>query len=204
MDETKRTGRMTHVCRGARTRRILARLREGWAYDEVGREEGVSERRIRQIVAEHLKRREAAKGGTHANMQMDRLGFAMRVAGEAMAKGDVRAITPFIKAIDRLDRYQALAEEAAPRPTSEADKLVMQELVRRIRSADPPAPEYAKPASELLAPAEAAPPAAPEAAMSPAVHEAPAAAPAQGPIAAPPAGPPPAPGGLHFFPFVRP
>jgi hypothetical protein len=136
-------------------------------------------------------------------MQIDRLGFAMRVAGEAMAKGDVRAITPFIKAIDRLDRYQALAEEAAPRPTSEADKLVMQELVRRIRSADPPAPEYAKPASELLAPAEAAPPLAPEAAMSPAVHEAPAAAPAQEPIAAPPAGPPAAPGGLHFFPFVR-
>jgi DNA-directed RNA polymerase sigma subunit (sigma70/sigma32) len=59
MDETRRGKRITRFCRGARTRRILARLREGWAYDEVGREEGVSERRIRQIVAEHLKRRDA-------------------------------------------------------------------------------------------------------------------------------------------------
>jgi hypothetical protein len=39
-----------------RTERILDRLREGWAYDEVAREEGLTERRARQIVAARFAR----------------------------------------------------------------------------------------------------------------------------------------------------
>jgi predicted transcriptional regulator len=35
---------------------IPDRLREGWAYDEVAREEGLTERRIRQIVAARFAR----------------------------------------------------------------------------------------------------------------------------------------------------
>ncbi len=72
-------------------------------------------------------------------MQIDRLGWAMRVAAEAMAEGDVRAIGPFIKAIDRLDRYQELARRTATRPnTSEADLAVIRSLVARIQGAGAP------------------------------------------------------------------
>jgi hypothetical protein len=138
MDEQRRPKRHTQFGRATRMKRILDRLREGWAYDEVGREEGLTERRVRQIVAGHLKDREAVEGITHAHMQIDRLGWAMQVAAKAMAEGDVRAIGPFIKATDRLDRYQELARESATREhTSEGDRLVMQELVRRIRGASP-------------------------------------------------------------------
>ena len=97
MDERPRTTKFT---RHARTRRMLDRLGEGRAYAEVAREEGLTERRVRQIVAKHLKRREAADEGTHANVQIDRLGFAIKVAGEALAQGDLRAVAPFIKAIE--------------------------------------------------------------------------------------------------------
>jgi uncharacterized protein YdbL (DUF1318 family) len=134
MDEEKPRKRHTKFSRAARTKRILEQLREGWAYDDIAREEGLTARRVRQIVAEFIKTREALGDATHAHMQIDRLGRAMRVASDALARGDIKAIGPFIRVVDRLDRYQALAQETAPRPTAAADQLVMQQLVARIRS----------------------------------------------------------------------
>lgn len=139
MDEQRQPKRHTQFSRATRGKRILDRLREGWAYDEVAREEGLTERRVRQIVAKYLKDRDAVEGVTHAHMQIDRLGWAMRVAAEAMAEGDVRAIGPFIKAIDRLDRYQELARRTATQAdTSEADLAVIRSVVARIRGAGAP------------------------------------------------------------------
>ena len=40
--------------RELRRARIFARLREGWPYAEIAREEGLTDRRIRQIVSETL------------------------------------------------------------------------------------------------------------------------------------------------------
>jgi uncharacterized membrane protein len=134
MDEERPRKRHTQFSRAARTKRILEQLREGWAYDDIAREEGLTARRVRQIVAEFMKTRGALGDATHAHMQIDRLSRAMRVASDALARGDIRAIGPFIRVTDRLDRYQALAQETAPRPTAAEDKLVFQQLVARIRS----------------------------------------------------------------------
>lgn len=46
MDERRQPKRRTQFGRAARAKRILERLREGWAYDEVAREEGLTERRV--------------------------------------------------------------------------------------------------------------------------------------------------------------
>ncbi len=137
MDEkAPRKRQTTTFSRSARNKRILAQLRGGFGYDEIAREEKLSERRIRQIVKQALEGREALESATHAHMQIDRLGQAMRVAGDALARGDVRAVGPFIKAIEKLDRYQSLARQAPPkrRNTSDDDELVMQNLVAQIRS----------------------------------------------------------------------
>jgi len=139
MDEQRQPKKHTPFSRAARAKRILERLREGWAYDEVAREEAISERRVRQIVAEYLKDRDAVEDVTHAHMQIDRLGWALRVAAEKMAEGDIRAIAPFIKAIDRLDRYQALARQAQKQPTSEEDLAIVRALVARFQSFSPSA-----------------------------------------------------------------
>jgi hypothetical protein len=40
---------------------------------------------------------------------LDRLAPALQVAAEAVAAGDVTAIAAYLKVIDRLDRYQAVA-----------------------------------------------------------------------------------------------
>ena len=137
MDEERPRRRQTRLSRAARTKRILERLREGWTYDEVAGEVGLKERRVRQIVTEFLKEREAVSGAAHAHMQLDRLGRAMRVAGDALARGDIRAIAPFIRVIDRLDRYQTLVAHTAARPEAvvdgAADQLIVDSIFARVR-----------------------------------------------------------------------
>jgi hypothetical protein len=92
-----------------RRRRIFASLREGFTYDEIAAEEGVSSPRIRQIVSQELQQRGVDSGAEHAKLQLDRLAPAIQLAAEAMAAGDISAITPYLKALDRLDRYQTVA-----------------------------------------------------------------------------------------------
>jgi predicted transcriptional regulator len=92
-----------------RRRRVFARLREGLTYDEIANEEGVSSARVRQIVSEELQKRAVDSGADHAKLQLDRLAPAVQLAAEAIAAGDISAITPYLKALDRLDRYQTVA-----------------------------------------------------------------------------------------------
>jgi hypothetical protein len=92
-----------------RRKRIFARLREGAGYEEIAGEEGVSPERIRQIVSEVLRKRSVDSGADHAKLQLDRLLPPMQLAAEAIAAGDVTAISPYLKILDRLDRYQSVA-----------------------------------------------------------------------------------------------
>jgi hypothetical protein len=89
--------------------RILARRREGWAYDEIARQEGLTAERIRQIVREVFRKRPIENGADHAKLQLARLTPALQAAEAAILEGDVKAITPFLKALDRADRWQAVA-----------------------------------------------------------------------------------------------
>ena len=92
-----------------RRRRVFARLREGFTYEEIANEEGVTITRIRQIVSAELQQRAVDSGADHAKLQLERLSSVMQLAAEAVAAGDVTAITPYLKVLDRLDRYQSVA-----------------------------------------------------------------------------------------------
>jgi hypothetical protein len=202
MDEERPRKRHTKFSRAARAKRILEQLREGWAYDDIAREEGLTARRLRQIVAEFVKTRGALGDATHAQVQIERLSRAMRVASDALAQGEIRAIGPFIRVVDRLDRYQALAHETTAYPTPEADRLVFQQLVARIRRSveDEFAEERRREAEAAAASAGSA---APEPIGNCAAAEAPAAAAAEAsapPPFAPLAGQAPS----DFFRGIRP
>ena len=107
MEQTRTPGRRLNILtRAERRRRIFARLREGWAYDEIAREERVSAERIRQIVSEVLAKRVIDRGADHAHVQLERLMPALRVVGEAIGRGELKAVGPLIKVIDRLDKHQ--------------------------------------------------------------------------------------------------
>ena len=113
-DETaippRKTRRLDARGRVLRRGRIFARLREGYAYDEIAREEQLTPERVRQIVREALARRFVDDETDHAKLQLARLAQAMQIASMPVADGDLKAIPAFIKVIDRLDRYQRAAK----------------------------------------------------------------------------------------------
>ena len=112
-----------------RRRRIFAGLREGFTYDEIAADEGVSPSRIRQIVSKELQQRGVDSGAEHAKLQLDRLAPAIQLAAESIAGGDISAITPYLKALDRLDRYQVVAS-ANQAYDDEARKKLMDKINR--------------------------------------------------------------------------
>jgi hypothetical protein len=107
MEQTPEPRRRLNVLTKAeRRKRIFAKLRDGWAYDEIAREEQVSAERIRQIVSEVLSKRVIDRGADHAHLQLERLMPALRLVGESIARGELKAVGPLIKVIDRLDKHQ--------------------------------------------------------------------------------------------------
>ncbi len=112
-----------------RRRRIFGQLREGFTYEEIASEEGVSASRIRQIVSQELQQRAVDSGAEHAKLQLDRLAPAVQLAAEGIAAGDLSTITPYLKALDRLDRYQVVAS-ANQVYDDEARKKLMDKINR--------------------------------------------------------------------------
>jgi hypothetical protein len=112
-----------------RRRRIFAQLREGFTYQEIAAEEGVTITRIRQIVSAELQQRSVDSGAEHAKLQLERLASVLQLAAEAVAAGDVTAITPYLKVLDRLDRYQTVAS-ANQVYDDEARKKLMDKINR--------------------------------------------------------------------------
>jgi hypothetical protein len=90
--------------------RIFARPREGYAYDEIAREEELTPGRVRQIVREALARRIVEDETDHAKLQLMRLAQAMQNASAVVADGGVNATPALLKVIDRVDRYQRAAK----------------------------------------------------------------------------------------------
>ncbi len=66
--------------------------------------------RARQIVRQALEKRTIDEGAERAKPQLACLEPATRLAGEAVAEGDVTAIAPLMKAPHRLDRDQSAAK----------------------------------------------------------------------------------------------
>jgi hypothetical protein len=120
----------TAADRVARRVRILARLEEGWSYDKIGDMEGLTRERVRQIVVESLRQREVDPSYEHALMQSARLDPALRLAAEKVAEGDLRAVVPMLRVLDRLDKYQAaaIAHRAARETQERTDRSLHQKL----------------------------------------------------------------------------
>jgi hypothetical protein len=68
-------------------------------------------------------------GAEHAKLQLDRLAPAIQLAAEGIAAGDISAIAPYLKALDRLYRYQTVAS-ANQVYDDEARKKLMDKINR--------------------------------------------------------------------------
>jgi hypothetical protein len=142
MEQTPRPGRRLNVLgKAARRKRIFARLREGWAYDEIAGEERVSAERVRQI-AEVLGKRVMDCGADHAHLQLERLMPALRIVGEAIGRGELKAVAPLIKVIDRLDKHQETVVAKYDYGPEERKRLLdkINRLVDNLQPLEPAAP----------------------------------------------------------------
>ncbi len=102
------------------------------------REERVSAERIRQIVAEVLGKRVIDRGVDHAHLQLERLMPALRLVGEAIGRGELNAVAPLIKVIDRLDKHQDTVVAKHSYGPEERQRLLdkINRLVDNLKPAD--------------------------------------------------------------------
>jgi hypothetical protein len=134
--------RLNVLTKAERRKRIFGRLREGWAYDEIAREERLSAERIRQIVSEVLSKRVIDRGVDHAHLQLERLMPALRIVGEAIGRGELKAVGPLIKVIDRLDKHQVTVVAKYEYGPEERKRLMdkVNRLVDNLQPREPAAP----------------------------------------------------------------
>ena len=123
----------------ARRLRVVRRVQEGATYDQIAEAEGLTRRRVRQIVVQTLAQRVVEPSADHARLQIARLDPALRLAAEKVAEGDLCAIGLLLRALDRLDKYQAAAEALqleADDPNNDVNKFdaKMWDLWRRGRA----------------------------------------------------------------------
>ncbi len=130
--------------------RILERLTMGASVANIARVEKVTVRRVRQIIAETLAKREVDPPAGFVQLQIARLSDAMVVAHTMMMEGNLQAMDRLIKLTGELDRYHgfgraeiASAPQLAPSPQIAASP--------RERLLPKPAPEQAE--KEIFRPA---------------------------------------------------
>jgi fermentation-respiration switch protein FrsA (DUF1100 family) len=100
----------------------------------------LSERRVRQIVSEAVQRRSFDGPRDHALLHFMRIESAHGLAAEAIAAGDLRAIGPYLKVLDRLDRYQkgGAAKDGAVYDAAARKRLLakLNRIAARLEAAD--------------------------------------------------------------------
>ncbi len=122
--------------RALRRKRIFARLRDGWAYEEIAREERLTTERVREIVDEVLQKRRIDASPAHALLQLDRLAGPLRVAAEAVASGDVKSISPLLRTLKAIDGYQKAAAQASDVYNDEISKKLIAKMKRLAATYD--------------------------------------------------------------------
>ena len=107
--------------------RILERLTAGVSAPHIARVENITIRRVRQIIAEMLAKREVDPPAGFVQLQIARLSDAMTVAHTMMMEGDLQAMDRLIRLAGELDRDHgfgraeiAAAPALAPPPRIDA------------------------------------------------------------------------------------
>jgi hypothetical protein len=91
-----------------RRQRIFARMQQGWSYEALAEAEALSRERIRQIVKEVLDGRGGGEANPdHRRLQLARLDPALRLAGDKVAAGDLKAIDRLIRVLNQMDKYRS-------------------------------------------------------------------------------------------------
>jgi predicted transcriptional regulator len=128
--------RLNPYTKALRRERIFSRLQLGASSADIAREEGLSEQRVRKIVADALKRWEVDEPRDHALLQLVRPEGAQALAARTVAAGDLKAIAPYLQVLDRLDRYRKKTGAARKVYDDDARERLFAKLSRTVARLD--------------------------------------------------------------------
>jgi len=128
--------RLNPYTKALRRERIFSRLQLGASSADIAREEGLSEQRVRKIVADALKRQEVDDPRDHALLQLVRLEGAQALAARTVAAGDLKAIAPYLQVLDRLDRYRKKTGAARKAYDDDARERLFAKMSRTVARLD--------------------------------------------------------------------
>jgi len=116
--------------------RIMDQLITGLPVIRIARAEGLTVRRVRQIIAEMLAKRELDPAAGFVQIQIARLSEAMAIAHELMLNGDLAAMDRFVKLASELDRYHGFVPGRPPASSNpEPPRLAPPEAPRLANAA---------------------------------------------------------------------
>ena len=95
------------VASRARTRHVFARLMEGQSTAAIAAAEGLSVRRVQQIISAELARRGANPAGDFVLMQIARLERALDLLGGQIEAGRAASALAYVRTVEMLSKLAA-------------------------------------------------------------------------------------------------
>jgi len=86
----------------------------GYSYEAIARETGLSPSALRREVGKAIAARPVEAPERYVHLQVARIEKALLAADAAIERGDVKAVSQYLKVIAALDRYHGLAAALAP------------------------------------------------------------------------------------------
>src|SRR5271156_563881 len=101
--------RETRSARAAREQGIVNRLNAGVSVAEIAAQDGVTDRRMREVVRDILARRGPLAPAEFLAAQVSRLNEALLVSYSAMSGGNLQAVDRVVRIVRELDRYHGFS-----------------------------------------------------------------------------------------------
>jgi transposase-like protein len=86
----------------------------GHSYEAIARETGFSPSALRREIGKAIAARSIEAPERYVHLQVARIEKALLAADAAIERGDVRAVSQYLKVVATLDRYHGLAAALAP------------------------------------------------------------------------------------------
>jgi hypothetical protein len=86
----------------------------GHSYEAIARETGLSPSALRRDVGKAIATRSIEAPERYVHLQVARIEKALLAADAAIERGEVRAVSQYLKVVAALDRYHGLAAALAP------------------------------------------------------------------------------------------
>ena len=102
------------VATAERRRTVFELVVSGHSYEAIARETGLSPSALRRDVGKAIAARAIEAPERYVHLQVARIEKALLAADAAIERGDVRAVSQYLKVVAALDRYHGLAAALAP------------------------------------------------------------------------------------------